>query len=86
MLEQISDDYDWPDVFSLAGPDGGSHNESDIETLGGCSAAEFVREDVVEIVAMDAGQNDEQNWIIVGKLKDDRYFSIEAGCDYTGWD
>jgi hypothetical protein len=41
--------------------------------------------DVIRIVAADLGERDEKNWLIVGELKDGRFFSITAGCDYTGW-
>lgn len=44
------------------------------------------REDVASIIAMEEGENDGANWIMIGKLKDGRYFWLSAGCDYTGWD
>lgn len=42
--------------------------------------------DVEEIIAMAEGENDGADWIIFGKLKDGRWFTLSAGCDYTGWD
>jgi hypothetical protein len=45
----------------------------------------FCREDVEEIFGMSEGIPDELPWIIYGRLKDGRYFFLEAGCDYTGW-
>lgn len=31
------------------------------------------------------GEPDGENWELAGRLKDGRWFYIEAGCDYTGW-
>jgi len=53
------------------------------ETL---SQEPFTREDVELIFGMSEGENDGPAWLIWGQLKDNRYFYIEAGCDYTGWD
>ena len=50
------------------------------------SLAPFGREDVKHIVAKDEGENEGPCWIICGRLNDGRWFYIEAGCDYTGWD
>lgn len=52
-------------------------------------AAEYASwkpEDVVEILAMNEGENDGANWLMVVKLNDGRYSFLSAGCDYTGWD
>ena len=46
----------------------------------------FTREDVVEIIALDEGQNDGDSWLLYGKLADGNYFFLSAWCDYTGWD
>ena len=32
------------------------------------------------------GENDGDDWIVFGTLKDGRWFSLKAGCDYMGWD
>lgn len=32
------------------------------------------------------GENDGEEWLCVGRLKDGRWFILSAGCDYTGWD
>lgn len=48
--------------------------------------AEFTREDVVSIIAIEDGENDEASWIAVFELHDGRFAYLEAGCDYTGWD
>lgn len=52
-------------------------------------AAEYASwkpEDVAEVLAMEEGENDGANWLMVVKLKDGRYSFLSAGCDYTGWD
>lgn len=52
-------------------------------------AAEYASwnpKDVAEVLAMDAGENDGANWLMVVKLKDGRFSFLSAGCDYTGWD
>ena len=46
----------------------------------------FTREDVVEVLAIDDGENDEADWVGMFALADGRYAYVEAGCDYTGWD
>lgn len=83
------DDYDWREVFSFAGGETDSHNfgiPTPVLSHTPCDATPFSREDVEEILAYSEGENDALDWLIAGKLKDGRYFMIEAGCDYTGWD
>lgn len=77
MLSDL-DNYDWEQAFVFAGGDNG--------TEGGASARPFTREDVVRLFFLDPGENDRQPWRCAGRLKDKRYFYLEAGCDYTGWD
>ena len=48
--------------------------------------ADFEITDVAEVYGRADGENDGENWIIYGRLKDDRFFFLSAGCDYTGWD
>lgn len=48
--------------------------------------ASFDREDVVEIVACEEGENDGDNWIGVFKLANGTFGWLSAWCDYTGWD
>lgn len=43
-------------------------------------------EDVAEVVRTYDGCPDEENWLVVLKMKDGRWCFVEAGCDYTGWD
>jgi hypothetical protein len=49
-------------------------------------ASDFKIEDVATIENAVEGENDGDDWIIFGTLKDGRWFSLKAGCDYTGWD
>ena len=42
--------------------------------------------DVESIIAMDEGENDGANWLMVVKLKNGKFGFLSAGCDYTGWD
>lgn len=83
-------DYDWKEVFCFAGKDSG-HNFGDgtpEPAIPGdnVDCSPFGVNEVLFIMGMYEGENDESNWLIYGKLKDDRWFHIEAGCDYTGWD
>jgi hypothetical protein len=95
MLKEL-EGYDWERAFEYAGTE---ERDEDSEAWGryGCpnidavigdnvSMDEFVREDVVEIYGIEEGENDGPSWIVYGRLKDGRFFSLTAGCDYTGWD
>ena len=46
----------------------------------------FTIKDVAHIEDADEGENDGASWIMYGTLKDDRWFYLTAGWDYTGWD
>lgn len=48
--------------------------------------ADFSIDDVAEVLHQDEGYNDGDPWIMVGRLKDGRFFFLSAWCDYTGWD
>ena len=48
--------------------------------------AKFQPSEVASIIKTDEGENDGNNWLAVGTLKDGSYFILSAGCDYTGWD
>lgn len=89
MLAEL-DDYSWKEAFAASGePDTYGNIDTNIE---GCNPSgtydlsPFTREDVATICKIQEGENDESDWIIYGQLKDGRWFSIESGCDYTGWD
>lgn len=80
-------DYDWAEVFGEGS--GGNctpiHPSPQPPTTN-MDVTTFGREDVEDILAMEAGENDGPAWIIYGKLKDGRFFAARGGCDYTGWD
>lgn len=89
MLELL-DDYDWREAFGYAGEPAtcGTSAANVIPTLDcpDIDTSHFSREDVAEVLYSAAGENDEEPWLCVGRLTDGRYFALEAGCDYTGWD
>jgi hypothetical protein len=88
MLEQLND-YDWEEAFGFANGGNQTYNSGvpyAIPSNEFIDTTPFDREDVIEIIAIDNGKNDESNWVGVFKLKDGRYASVNAGCDYTGWD
>lgn len=49
-------------------------------------SGESLLDDVEEVVAAVAGENDGPDWIALVRLKDGRFAKVFAGCDYTGWD
>jgi hypothetical protein len=71
------EDYDWKEAFTYA---------PNVRTATGCAKDVFGIEDVAEVIKAEPGENDGPSWLMVGKLKDGRFFFLEAGCDYTGWD
>lgn len=52
----------------------------------GSAPEDFALAQVVEVVAADDGENDEEDWICITKMSDGRFAVMSAGCDYTGWD
>lgn len=85
MLKEL-DDYDWAEVF---GEGGGGNTDKTTDVCPPGSSVDPtppMREDVVEIIAMVDGANDEEDWVGVFRLKDGRFCLAYGGCDYTGWD
>ncbi len=80
-VQILNEDYDWEEAFELyASPERKTFiDEKDI------SYGRFTRDDVEIVHVMIHGANDEQDWIGVFQLKDKRFASLTAGCDYTGW-
>ena len=76
MLPEL-DICDWEEVFKYATPD--SVVGESVDTT------PFSRDDVVQILHSEEGENDGPDWIVAGILQDGRYFVLRAGCDYTGW-
>jgi hypothetical protein len=89
MIELLDDD-DWRQAFGYAGEpntDARFHKLKIATAIGStCSAAPFTREDVIHIEHATPGENNGPPWRICGLLADGRWFYLEAGCDYTGWD
>lgn len=46
----------------------------------------FKEEDISHFVAEVPGHNDEDSWWWIFKLKNGKYLTVSAWCDYTGWD
>lgn len=87
-LAAMTGDYDWEEVFRHANGETTAQSETHSPTPipgSSVSGSVFGLNDVAELLGSVDGENDEDNWIVVGKLKDGRFFSITAGCDYTGW-
>ncbi len=90
MLQEL-DHSDWEEVFAYASGENtgyGCGEGTPEAAFPGCqtSTKPFGREDVKRILAMDEGVNDEEDWVGVFELKDGRFASVAAWCDYTGWD
>lgn len=90
MLPEL-DDYNWQAAFAYAGePDGYGHPEVILaapwldETR--IAPTHFAREDVARIIYAQEGEHDGADWLGVFELKDGRFATLSAGCDYTGWD
>jgi len=87
MLKEL-DNRNWYYAFEYAGETAGdySYGSPNVTSDGSCPDSIFTREDVKKIYGLREGQNDGDRWLLYGLLKDGRYFYLEAGCDYTGWD
>lgn len=64
-LDEMRNDYDWPEAFMCAGVDFDA---------------------VEEVIASDAGANDEASWVALLRMKNGTFCFLSAWCDYTGWD
>ena len=93
MLPELNDG-NWAEAFGYAGEPNtcGSANIKYCENtpraiiLSDVDRSPFTREDVVRILGLSEGKRDGEYWVGVFLLKDGRYASLRAGCDYTGWD
>jgi len=79
-IEEIKEDYDWKEVLDFAVDNMNTVRGQKVELT------PFGFDDIKEILHIEDGMNDEEDWIAVFSLKDGRYVYVEAGCDYTGWD
>lgn len=80
------EDYDWKEAFASEGADTSNgkmfrkavpNSEVSLEP--------FTIDNVVEVIKMVEGENDGESWLMLGKLNDNRWFLLDAWCDYTGW-
>lgn len=76
--QQFNGSYDWKYIFkNFAAPE---------PTLGFTGSLDkFERSDVAAVLGLVEGENDGADWVGVFRLRDGRFASITAGCDYTGW-
>ena len=74
------DDYDWEEAFKFA--------SASCSSIPGheCDTGPFDLNSVDDVIASVFGQNDEESWLALVKLKDGRFCFVSAACDYTGWD
>lgn len=78
-IQEMREDYDWREAFLFG--------ERVNVVLGeSVSADGFGLDSVAEVLAADAGMNDEQSWVAILRLVDGRFAYLTAGCDNTGWD
>lgn len=87
MLVELNN-YDWAEAF---GEGSCQYNcpplkPRKLTLVGPVTDKTFTREDVETIHGIVDGDREGPDWIVWGKLKDGRWFSVTAGCDYTGWD
>jgi hypothetical protein len=79
-LDAWKKSYDWEQAFECAmrdAPTGVPGYTGSVEC--------FAMEDVAEVIASADGDNDGPAWIGFFRLKDGRFATLSAWCDYTGW-
>jgi len=88
MLKQLND-FDWQCAFEFASERTNGFGEANIRAAHPTSKVSldtFTREDVTEICHIKDGENGGEDWLLVGLLKDGRWFTLVAECCYFGWD
>ncbi len=80
------DGYDWAEVFGEGTGGNCTPIRPDAPPGSDVSLDTFCRDDVRKIYGQVDGENDGDDWIVWGSLKDGRWFVARGGCDYTGWD
>lgn len=78
----LVDSYDWQEAFKFA------HKPAHVipERRSNTPEKPFGIGHVREVYHAVNGENDEADWVCLGQLRDGRWFVLNAGCDYTGWD
>lgn len=80
-----SDEYGtWRNAFGSDGADTAA-GVAKVDPLDEVADAPFTFEDVEEVFGCNEGENDGPPAVCVGRLKDGRFFALEAWRDYTGW-
>lgn len=80
----VLQNYDWVEVFGFASDGADAYNSgipSSILSEIKCDEEPFTTDAVEEIYGLYEGENDEEDWLIAGRLKDGRHFMIEAVWD-----
>ncbi len=86
MDARLDDEYGWEEAFAEPGTNMAPQAPEAQPPNCGVALTPFTREDVAEIIALDGGEPDGNDWIGVFRLSDGRFATVEGGCDYTGWD
>jgi len=90
-IDELLHDGNWAQVFADENA-GNVSKEVEAVPPGSCvSTSAFGRTDVAEILHVyecgsDAHELGEWEGVMIGRLKDGRWFAASGGCDYTGWD
>lgn len=80
-LEAFRESYDWEEIFDqFVNPVTPVLGDTVV------GIGKISRGDVRDIIALVEGEGDGPDWVGLFKLKDKRYVTVTAGCDYTGWD
>ena len=77
--DEMREDYNWREAFKYGvapQPVEGYEGPLDAVTL----------DDVEEVIAASAGENESASWLCIVRLRDRRFVFLDAWCDYTGWD
>ena len=78
----------WCEAFVCGGVDSTSVN-ADVRTIITATIGDvpepFGRTDVAFVAASADGENGGPNWVCVGRLIRGDWFTVSAGCGYTGW-
>jgi len=88
MLDELGT-YDWEQAFGYTGRQGEWWGDIQVRSALpslSLNLSSFTREDVAEIAGMSEGEKDYTSWLVYGRLKDDRWFFLSAGCGFTGWE
>jgi hypothetical protein len=87
IIDQFNKDFDFY---------GFEYEESDLEVKWVANEAltrdidpllqTFDPDEIAEVYYFRNGTNDEESWVVIGRLKNGLYFYFESSCDYTGFD